>query len=103
MPETARLLPFSPPAAALDKVLPGWTRRLGDLQTAIPELAKNSKKLAELDCGLAEVETLHRSVHGDARVMEGLEANSVHLVLTSPPYWTLKKYRALLNPTANSH
>jgi DNA modification methylase len=25
--------------------------------------------------------------------MPGLEPNSVHLVLTSPPYWTLKEYR----------
>lgn len=25
--------------------------------------------------------------------MPGLESNSVHLVLTSPPYWTLKEYR----------
>jgi DNA modification methylase len=29
---------------------------------------------------------------GDARDMR-LESNSVHLVLTSPPYWNLKKYR----------
>ena len=25
--------------------------------------------------------------------MPGLEPNTVHLVLTSPPYWTLKEYR----------
>jgi len=25
--------------------------------------------------------------------MSGLEPQSVHLVLTSPPYWTLKEYR----------
>lgn len=29
---------------------------------------------------------------GDAREMDWLEDGSVHLVLTSPPYWTLKKY-----------
>jgi DNA modification methylase len=27
--------------------------------------------------------------HGDARELSFLEAGSVHLVLTSPPYWTL--------------
>jgi DNA modification methylase len=31
-------------------------------------------------------------VHGDAREMKRLAPNSVHLVVTSPPYWTLKRY-----------
>jgi len=30
---------------------------------------------------------------GDARDMSFIDANSIHLVLTSPPYWTLKEYR----------
>lgn len=38
-------------------------------------------------------ETTHRLVHGDARELSFLEDESVHLVLTSPPYWTLKEYR----------
>lgn len=92
MPHTAKLVPFSPPAVRLEDLLPEWTRSLGDLQAAIPELAKDSKRLAELDCLVGEIETLHRSVHGDARQLEGLDDNSVHLVLTSPPYWTLKRY-----------
>jgi|SRR5271157_5276331 len=29
---------------------------------------------------------------GDARNLDWLESESVHLVLTSPPYWTLKEY-----------
>jgi DNA modification methylase len=29
---------------------------------------------------------------GDARGMDWLKSESVHLVLTSPPYWTLKEY-----------
>ena len=29
---------------------------------------------------------------GDARDLSWISASSVHLVLTSPPYWTLKKY-----------
>ena len=31
-------------------------------------------------------------MHGDAREMRSLASESAHLVLTSPPYWTLKKY-----------
>ena len=93
MPQTAKLPPFSPPCSPLEEVLPEWTRGLGDLQTGIPGLAKDSKKLAELDCAVGEIETLHRNVRGDARELAGLSHNSVHLALTSPPYWTLKKYR----------
>lgn len=36
--------------------------------------------------------TFHHVVHGDARRMERIESGSVHLVVTSPPYWTLKRY-----------
>ncbi len=90
---TAELAPFCPPLTSLDDVLPAWTQDLGDLQTAIPELAKDARHLAELDCVIGEIPTLHRSVHGDARELASVEPNSVHLVLTSPPYWTLKEYR----------
>lgn len=90
---TADLAPFSPPSTSLDDVLPSWTHELRDLQTAIPELAKDANRVAELDCVVGEIPTLHRSVRGDARELAGLEPNSVHLVLTSPPYWTLKEYR----------
>lgn len=34
----------------------------------------------------------HQLVLGDARSMPYIAGESVHLVLTSPPYWTLKKY-----------
>ena len=33
--------------------------------------------------------TIH---HGDARELDWIPNESVHLVLTSPPYWTLKRY-----------
>jgi DNA modification methylase len=39
------------------------------------------------------METHHRIVLGDARALAGVADQSVHLVLTSPPYWTLKRYR----------
>lgn len=37
--------------------------------------------------------THHQLVTGDARDLSFIEDGSVHLVLTSPPYWTLKVYR----------
>lgn len=39
-----------------------------------------------------EVPTLHRLVQGDARDLSFIPDESIHLVLTSPPYWTLKRY-----------
>jgi modification methylase len=41
-------------------------------------------------------EPYHRTTHrlhlGDARDLSWIEDSSVHLVVTSPPYWTLKQY-----------
>jgi modification methylase len=40
--------------------------------------------------------TSHRIIRGDSRqALSRLEAKSVHLILTSPPYWTLKRYNDL--------
>ena len=36
--------------------------------------------------------TSHYLIRGDARKFSYIEDESVHLVITSPPYWTLKKY-----------
>lgn len=37
-------------------------------------------------------ETRHQLLLGDARDLSGIPDASVHLVVTSPPYWTLKEY-----------
>ncbi len=39
-----------------------------------------------------ENKTQHRLIQGDARDLSFLSDESVHLAVTSPPYWTLKKY-----------
>jgi site-specific DNA-methyltransferase (adenine-specific) len=36
--------------------------------------------------------TEHRLVNADARELSFLNDNSIHLVVTSPPYWNLKRY-----------
>lgn len=38
------------------------------------------------------MKTFHRIVNGDSRQMNLLPDRSVHLVITSPPYWQLKDY-----------
>ncbi len=45
--------------------------------------------------------TRHRLVHGDARDLSLLKDESIHLVVTSPPYWTLKRYEE--NPDQLGH
>ncbi len=37
-------------------------------------------------------DTRHQLVLGDARDLSFIDENSVHLVVTSPPYWALKRY-----------
>ncbi len=71
-------------------LLPEGFRHLGDLQTIIPKIAKDSSLLKEIAVAVERVFTRHVLVHGDARRMK---AATAHLVLTSPPYWTLKEYR----------
>jgi len=36
--------------------------------------------------------TRHKIIIGDSRNMNALQDESIHLVVTSPPYWQLKDY-----------
>jgi site-specific DNA-methyltransferase (adenine-specific) len=45
--------------------------------------------------------TTHRLIQGDARHTPLINDGSVHLVITSPPYWTLKRYNE--NPRQLGH
>lgn len=40
------------------------------------------------------LKTIHKIIHGDSRQMNLLADKSIHLVITSPPYWQLKDYGA---------
>ena len=45
--------------------------------------------------------TVHRLINGDARDLSFIEDESIHLVLTSPPYWNLKRYNENPNQLGN--
>lgn len=45
--------------------------------------------------------TYQRLINGDARNLSFLEDESIHLVVTSPPYWNLKRYNK--NPDQLGH
>ena len=76
----------------LDRFVPEPFRRLTDPARDLPRIAKDPSAMAAITAAAAQVPTSHRLLRGDAR-RAVLPARSVHLVLTSPPYWTLKEYR----------
>ena len=78
--------------APLDALVPPPFRRLDDPARDLPRMAKDPSAMAQIAAAVAQVPTCHRLLLGDAR-RAVLPAGSVHLVLTSPPYWTLKRYR----------
>lgn len=61
-------------------------------QRAIPRIAKNPSLMKELEAISGSLPTEHRFINADSRNLAFLPDESVHLVVTSPPYWTLKKY-----------
>lgn len=73
--------------------LPGSVSHLKNPQTDIPRIAKDKSLLQEIESAVQQIPTTHRLIHGDARKLSAIKDESVHLVVTSPPYWTLKKYR----------
>lgn len=42
---------------------------------------------------MSNQKTRHRLLQGDARDLNFIPDESIHLVVTSPPYWVLKRYR----------
>ena len=50
----------------------------------------NTERISYID--RKTMKTEHRIIIGDSRKMESVKDNSVHLVVTSPPYWQLKDY-----------
>jgi modification methylase len=64
-----------------------------DHQTALPRIAKDPHLTRLVDQALRQIPTRHEIFSGDARDINFLQPESVHLVACSPPYWTLKEYR----------
>jgi DNA modification methylase len=60
-------------------------------QKAFPAIAKDPDACARIQNVVRGLQSMHRLHNGDSRALD-LEPESVELVVTSPPYWTLKKY-----------
>lgn len=62
------------------------------LDKIIPRLAKDENELEKIREEVSNVCTKQTIHIGDARNLSMIPDESVHLVLTSPPYWNLKQY-----------
>jgi len=62
------------------------------LDQIIPLIAKDARKTKKIETFVQRLQTRHDLIRGDARKLNDLPKGSVHLVVTSPPYWTLKRY-----------
>jgi DNA modification methylase len=76
----------------LSSHLPEGLPSLEDHQRVLPAIAKNAQLMGLIEDAVQHLPTNHQFFRADARAMD-LAPESVHLVVTSPPYWTLKEYR----------
>ena len=81
-------------ASTFDPVqwLPPEIGEIANHQTDLPRIAKDPKLTALIEGQLSQIPTTHDLYRRDSRAIDFLLPNSVHLVVTSPPYWTLKDY-----------
>jgi len=76
----------------LGEYVPSALRSLDNPQTDIPRIARDKKLSSVVESAVLRVPTSHTVHNADARRMGFLGPESIHLVVTSPPYWTLKDY-----------
>lgn len=76
----------------LERYLPDRLKDIEFDQTTIPTLAKDNLLFNQIDKILPTLPTHHQFDRTDAREIDFLDQESIHLVLTSPPYWNLKQY-----------
>ncbi len=75
------------------RFLPDKLSNLDNPQMDIPRIAKNEVLLQQIESAVRQIPTAHHLYQADSRKLSFIPDESVHLVVTSPPYWILKKYR----------
>ena len=73
--------------------VPAELQQIADPDSAIPQLAKDARAISAIEAAIRRIPTTHDLYLTDARTPPAIARESVHLVVTSPPYWTLKRYR----------
>jgi len=66
-----------------------------ELDLLVPKLAKDKAALEEIERRVQNRPSHHKLILGDARDLGMIGDSTVHLVVTSPPYWTLKEYNKM--------
>ena len=85
----------------LREYLPVSVQKLDNPQSDIPKIAKKFELTSAIEQAVQSVPTSHSIYLGDARYLAAIEDASVHLVVTSPPYWTLKEYPTVSGQLGN--
>jgi modification methylase len=76
---------------SIAEYVPREVGHLDNPQTAIPQIAKNEDLVRIIEDAVQQIPTSHELFQGDARAAK-IQSGSVRLIVTSPPYWTLKEY-----------
>lgn len=86
--------PAEPLTPAFDPAhfVPDEVGAITNHQTDLPRIARDARLVAAIEAKLEQLPTHHQLYRADSREMDFLPPESVHLVVTSPPYWTLKDY-----------
>ncbi len=63
-----------------------------DIKSDLPSLAKDTKRMTEIESAIEVIPTDHRVLHDDSTKLTHVDNESVELVVTSPPYFDLKDY-----------
>jgi DNA modification methylase len=94
-PEAKNAVLETSPEADIDlaSFLPPAVRKLPDPQIDLPRIARDASLTAKIEAAVQKIPTHHTLFHNDSRSLNSFKPASIHLVLTSPPYWTLKEYR----------
>lgn len=77
----------------IESYIPAEVQVGDDPQTGLPRIAKDHHCVALIENAIKRIPTRHELFRMDSRQIHGIPKESVHLALTSPPYWTLKEYR----------
>lgn len=83
------------------ELLPEKLANLSNPQTEIPQIAKDQALLEQIQSAVHQIPTQHQLFQADSRQLSFIPDQSVHLVVTSPPYWNLKKYQDHENQLGN--
>jgi modification methylase len=61
-------------------------------QRAVPLIARTPELSAVVRDAAMRLESEHVGLLGDSRMLDDIADESVHLIVTSPPYWNIKPY-----------